>query len=131
MKLLVTSTSPSLGASGSALDLEGRLQVRVADQAQFHQQAADAHGQLVLADGVRDLLVRDIAQLLDDIEQRPGADQLGAQPGRVLGLLGRQQIFLDQDVDEFAVAWRFGASAGDSDMDFSAVRGVGGTARFF
>ncbi|MDJ0720310.1 MAG: hypothetical protein QNJ04_01685 [Desulfobacterales bacterium] len=41
------------------LDLKGVLQRLAADIAQFHQQAADAHRKVILADGRLDLLVGD------------------------------------------------------------------------
>ena len=46
-----------------ALDLEGVFQGLGADIAQFHQQAADAHGKVILADGRLDLLVGDEREL--------------------------------------------------------------------
>jgi len=101
-----------LRGRAGALDLKGGFKIGLADQSEFQKEAADAHGQLVLADGGGDLIGGYVAELLDDFEQRLGPDELCAQPGSVERLFFREEPFLDQDVDEFAVGGWFDGLGG-------------------
>ncbi len=107
-----------------ALDLEGVFQRLAADVAQFHQQAADAHGKMILADSRLDLLVGDQFELFEDIQQAAGFFQLGLDPLGIDHLVFLEVPGLQEHVP-ISVYWGPAGAGGTCAPVDSASAGIG------